>query len=84
MDKTGRVLVAGDVVQLSPTVKNPMFGGCMMIVTEPKGWGAQGFVQALGENKQMGGRAYYRATFEEMEYVGKAQWVPADEETENA
>ena len=41
----------GDVVQLNPeTVKNKMFAGCLMVVTEPKSWGAQGYVQALGEN----------------------------------
>lgn len=68
-------LEAGDVVQLSPDARNPLFGGCFMTVTEPKEWGAQGYVQALGENGQPGGQAYYRARFEEMEYVGRAEWV---------
>lgn len=32
-------LKEGDVVQLSPfDVGNPMFAGCMMVVTEPKEW----------------------------------------------
>lgn len=71
-----RSLEAGDVVQLSPeTCKNPMFAACFMTITEPKGWGAQGYVQALGENGKIGGQAYYRATFDEMEFVGTAQWV---------
>jgi len=63
------------VVQLAPTVKNPMFAFCMMTVTEPKPWGAQGYVQALGEDGKPGGQAYYRANWEEMELVGFAEWV---------
>ncbi|MGC4002838.1 MAG: hypothetical protein QM811_06790 [Pirellulales bacterium] len=38
-----------------------------MTVTEPKPWGAQGYVQSLGENGEIGGQAYYRATWGEME-----------------
>lgn len=71
-----RELKVGDIVQLDPEkCGNPMFGGCMMVVSEPKSFGAQGYVQALGENGKMGGQAYYRAKFEEMEYVGLAYWV---------
>jgi hypothetical protein len=71
----GSALAAGDVVQLSPEVGNPAFAASMMVVTEPKSWGAQGYVQALGTREAHGGQAYYRAKWEEMEYVGKAQWV---------
>lgn len=70
-----RELKEGEVVQLSPIAcRNPMFGGCMMVVTEPKPWGAQGYVQALGQGGKMGGQAYYRATWEEMEVVGITVW----------
>ena len=73
---TEKELNVGDVVQLNPeTVKNKMFAGCMMTVTEPKKWGAQGYVQALGENGEPGGQAYYRANWDEMELVGVAQWM---------
>ena len=67
----------GDIVQLSPeTCKNKMFSGCLMTVTEPKSWGAQGYVQALGVHEQPGGQAYYRATWDEMEPTGgRAEWV---------
>ena len=69
-------LPEGAVVQLNPdTVKNPMFAGCMMTVIEPKEWGAMGYVQALGSNGEMGGQAYYRASWDEMELVGTAVWV---------
>lgn len=76
--KPGTILEPGDVVQLDPDAcRNRMFAACMMTITEPKAFGAQGFVQALGENGEMGGRAYYRAQWEEMELVGKAVWAPA-------
>lgn len=61
-------LARGEVVQLNPeTCRNRMFAGCLMVVTEPKSWGAQGYVQALGENGAVGGQAYYRANWEEIE-----------------
>lgn len=70
-----RELKEGEVVQLSPEIcRNPMFRGCMMVVTEPKSWGAQGYVQALGSDGKIGGQAYYRATWEEMELVGMTVW----------
>jgi len=57
----------GQVVQLHPTkTRNRMFSACLMVVTEPKSWGAQGFVQMTGEDGNMGGQAYYRATWEEI------------------
>lgn len=75
-----RELEVGEIVQLGPNTANPMFAYCLMTVTEPKSWGAQGFVQALGENGEQGGRAYYRATFETMEPTGgNAAWLPEDE-----
>jgi hypothetical protein len=73
------LLEVGDIMQLSPELnvcKNPMFAGCMFVVTEPKEWGAQGYVQGLGENGKQIGQAYYRATWEEMEGTGGiAVWV---------
>jgi hypothetical protein len=73
-------LAVGTIVQLNPdTVKNRMFAACMMIVTEQKTWGAQGYVQALGENGEPGGQAFYRASWDEMERVGMAEWVIARE-----
>jgi hypothetical protein len=79
-----REMSVGDVVQLNELTKNQMFRYCFMTITEPKSWGAQGFVQALGINGNFGGRAYYRANFEEMEYIGKAGYVPVDDEARKA
>lgn len=72
--KEGTKLEKGMVVQLSPACKNPMLACCFMTIDEPKVFGAQGYVQALGKSGEMGGQAYYRATWEEMEYVGQAVW----------
>lgn len=69
-------LKENDVVQLDPNATaNPMFAGCFMVITEPKSWGAQGYVQALGNNGEPGGQAYYRAKWEEMHYIGTAEFV---------
>jgi hypothetical protein len=73
-------LKPGWIVQLHPEItKNPMFRGCFMVVDEPKPWGAQGYVQALGEKGESGGQAYYRATWAEMEPTGGiAPWTIGD------
>lgn len=65
----------GSVVQLSPSVGNRMFAGCMLVVTETKSFGVQGYVQSLGENNKPGGQAYYRATWDELVYIGHAAWI---------
>ncbi len=67
-------LKKGDVVQLSPDAKHPGFACCMMVVSEPKSFGAQGYVQSLGTREEPGGQAYYRAVWEEMEFIGHAVW----------
>lgn len=77
-------LALGDVVQLNPeTVRNRMFAGCMLIVSEAKPWGAMGYVQALGSNGEPGGQAWYRAQWAEMDLVGRAAWVVSREGGEN-
>lgn len=72
-------LQKGQVVQLHPdNVRNRMFAGCFMTVTEPKPWGAQGYVQALGTGYQPGGHAYYRANWDEMSApIGMTVWEAA-------
>ena len=67
-------LQVGDIVQIDPA-HDEVFGGCFMQVTEPKSWGAQGFVVALPTKHTKFGRAYYRCKFENMEWVGRAVWV---------
>ncbi len=60
----------GQVVQLDPETCG-QFGGCFMLITEPKSFGAQGFVQIPGD-----GQAYFRANFAQMELIGNAEWAP--------
>jgi len=59
----------GDIVQVDPSKE--MFGGCMVVVTEVKNWGVQGYVQSPGVE----GQAYIRLPFEDFEPTGgKAVW----------
>jgi hypothetical protein len=65
------------VVQLNPeTIRNPMLAGCLFVVDELKSFGAQGYVQALGEDGSPGGQAYYRANWDEMEPLNEDGTVP--------
>lgn len=70
-----RDLKIGEIVQIDPAqMRNGKhwFGGCLMVVTDPKPWGAQGYVQ----NAEVEGQAYYRCRFEDMEPTGgMAPWV---------
>ena len=73
-----RELKKGEIVQLSPTeTKNKAFAGCLAVVDEPKAFGAQIYIQGLGQTRdESGGVAYYRARWEEMEPVfASAYWV---------
>lgn len=67
--KRWKIISKGDIFQINPD-HDDIFGGCLMIVTEPKEWGAQGYIQVPGE-----GFAFYRCAFENMEHVGKAEWI---------
>jgi len=78
-----RELKVGHLVQLNPeTCRNPMFGACFLVVTDPRPWGAQGYIQVIGTDDQPGGLAYYRARWEEMELVGAAEWIAGSLEGE--
>ena len=57
----------GDIFQIDPN-HDPIFGGKLLIVTEPKNWGVQGYVDTFE------GHAYYRCSYENMELVGKVRW----------
>lgn len=74
---TNTPLQYGEIVQLSPeTCRNKMLAGCLMVVTEPKSFGAQGYVNSLGRDGEMGGKAYYRANWDEMDKTGGlAEWI---------
>ena len=75
-----------EIVVLRPdTTRNRMFAGCLMVVTESKSFGAQGYVQGLGENGEPAGQAYYRARWEEMDETGGVSpWGFVRDKTEDA
>ncbi len=77
-----RELKKGDVVQIAPS-SDGFFSGCFMLVTEPKSWGAQGFISIPNERGKPPAAAYYRAKFEDMEFIGVAAWVPEDLDKES-
>lgn len=65
----------GDIVQVTPDKE--MFGACMVVVTEVKTWGIQGYVQSAG----VSGQQYIRLKFDEFEATGgKAVWVVGEQE----
>lgn len=71
----------GDIVQINPTHPevNVAFGACMMVVEEVREWGVQGYVQSLGDRSAVGGVAYYRARWDQIEPTGgKAVWMTTD------
>jgi hypothetical protein len=60
----------GDIVQVNPEVD--VFGGCMVVVTELKPWGIQGYVQSAG----VPGQQYIRLKTQQIEATGgRAIWV---------
>ena len=66
------IVEIGDIVQVNPSKE--MFGGCMVMVTEVKSWGIQGYVQSAG----VLGQQYIRLKFEDIEPTGgKAVWIAA-------
>lgn len=68
-------LQLGDIVQLSP--EHEKFPGFLLVVTEPKEWGAMGYLmsQFQFDATRFKGVAYLRAKFEEFEFVGKIHWL---------
>jgi hypothetical protein len=65
-------LKVGDIVQVTPDKE--MWCGCMVVVTELKNFGIQGYVQSAG----VPGQQYIRLNFDDFEPTGgKAIWVVA-------
>jgi hypothetical protein len=62
--------LVGQIVQVNPEYE--MFGGCMVVITEQKSWGIQGYVQSAG----VPGQQYIRLKHKDFELTGgKAIWV---------
>jgi len=76
------VLRVGDVVQINPATKNCFFPACLMVVTESRRWGAQGYIMMPHSRTEPPGLAFFRARWEEMEFVGHAVWMRAEPDEE--
>ena len=76
-----RELKEGDVVQIDPELKNCFFKGAFMTVIEPKDWGAEGYIATNFSRTNMPSQAYFRATWDQMQYIGPAAWVVLDVES---
>ncbi len=71
-------LKVGSVVQIDPE-HSKVFGGCFMVVTEVKSWGAIGVINVPGTDIEVESPSvacYFRCEFKHMKYVGTAQWMP--------
>lgn len=64
----------GDVVQLNP--QHVRFPCALVVVTEPKSFGCQGYLMLSGETEacRFSGLAYIRPKFEDFEFVGRIVW----------
>lgn len=70
-------LKVGDIVMIKPTFKTACFRGCLLVVTEPKSFGCQGFIQGVGPTfEEDGGQYYLRPNWDDFEVTGGvAPWV---------
>lgn len=78
-----RELNEGDILQISPDGKyKDKFGGMLIVVSEPKCFGCQGYIMAPCDiqSVKFNGRTYLRVPFEEMEYIGHLEWILKDYE----
>ncbi len=75
-------LVEGDILQINPEHEN--FGGFLLIVTDPKEWGAQGYLMNWHDFEAIRykDRAFLRVTFEQVEYCGRIAWICKNKEQE--
>lgn len=65
--------VVGAVYQFRIDHENVTFRGCLLIVTEPKAWGFQGYVGIPATDGP--NLAFLRCKWADVEYVGLATWV---------
>lgn len=79
MEKTE--LKAGDLLQYNPN--HEIYGGQIVMVTEPKSFGCQGVLFLDREYcnlNRYNGRAFVRAKFEDVEPIGRIEWYYEDKE----
>ena len=74
-------LAPGDVVQLRPEY-DERFAYMLVVVTEPKSWGCQGYLMAEDATDALSykGKAYLRPTWKDIEFVGHLPFFSEDDE----
>lgn len=81
-----RKLKIGDVLQITQMEGRPEYIGLFLVVTEPKEWGAQGYLMSpynFDGLVRYDGLAYLRVKFDDVEYVGKSPLILQSEEVKN-
>lgn len=76
-----RELQPGDLLQFNP--EHEVYGGQIVMVTEPKCFGCQGVLFLDREYQNLSrykGRAFIRPKFEEVEFIGRIEWYYEDAE----
>lgn len=77
------VFSESDILQINPERDTDMakrYGGMLLIVTEPKSWGAQGYLMHFCdfEAVRCDGKAFLRVKFEDVVKVGQIEWIHED------
>jgi hypothetical protein len=70
--------IAGDVFQINEKHGRTGWVGALVLATEVKGWGVMGFVAHVVSHDEQA-RAYIRLPFDQIDYIGHAPLIPADE-----
>jgi hypothetical protein len=68
----------GDVFQINEHHGCGGWMGAFVLATEIKSWGILGYVHTIQTHDEYG-RAYIRLPWEQIDYVGKAKLIPADD-----
>lgn len=72
-------IAVGSVVQLNERASDECYIGCLLIVTEVRSWGVQGFIPVPHERGKPAGHVFLRPKWEALEWVGTAVLQPANE-----
>lgn len=68
----------GDVFQINERHGRAGWVGAFLMATEIKSWGVMGYVHMIETHEEFG-RAYIRLKFEELDHIGRAALIPADD-----
>jgi hypothetical protein len=69
---------AGDVFQINERHGRAGWIGALVVATEIKAFGIQGFVHSVDSHESYS-RAYIRLPWDQLEFIGQAVLVPEDE-----